>query len=79
MFLYCLKNFILLPYWEFLNFADKNLNLCVLLPLMPISAAMELALLSLIPLISIEARALRHSSRVKICRINFILLSLIWV
>ncbi len=51
----------------------------VLVPLMPIPAPIELDLLSLIPLISIEAQALRHSSRVKICRINFILPGLIWV
>ena len=41
---------------------------------MPIPAAIELDLLSPIPLIFIKAQALRHSNRVKICRINFILL-----
>ena len=46
---------------------------------MPIPAAIELDLLSLIPLISIEAQALRHSSRLKIYRINFILAGLIRV
>jgi len=51
----------------------------VLVPLMPIPAAMELDLLLLMPLISIEAQALRHSSRLKIYRINFILPGLIRV
>ena len=46
---------------------------------MPIPAAMELDLLSLMPLISIEVRALRHSSSVKIYKINFILLGSIRV